>query len=272
VIYISTWVNGSPGSINGNSFPPFVTTETIALRNVREGGSLTPAEAALLGAILSTSAENRADDAFASVVTEHEVELWNDFLPALAVHKATSGVPAQLFILADTADANLAKRDWAKYFMLATDHEVRWIGGQSDGLQPVIATIGNMDGGKFYRNDTSAAGRVEAVRHGASMVQPLAGEERWTLAQWEASKICGHSINSISLAYWPFWLSVVPGDGRFSVSRDPVARKLDESKNSDASYLTLGRANLDWLFPSDVTAITWSSTLDDVTRTACKAR
>jgi hypothetical protein len=308
-----------------NGYPPMLATERIPLRHVDDEDSLLPLEAALLGAALATHIRQTPPTAGAianleNALKSEQVALWNSFVASLLLQKDKSPPPAgarsipmqiqvderafchQLTTQTPNGGTHTAARTLilTTYFGATADgscdgnqpSDLRKIGRLESALAPLTEIRSNLKD-KFYSPDdlhmTVGIARVELQLAGVSIREHNAMEARWTLAQWEAARICQSdsgtplSIARIQLGWRHGWLQVLPTntDGSrpaaIEVFADPGRRegRQIQRKGHFLGANTISHDSLKFLYPADITAVNWgtdTTSLDPALRAACTVK
>lgn len=284
VVYLTTWVNTDRSGGKGGTYPSLTVQEPITFRTVAAGKMLRPNEAALLGATLATIRSVRHSDDYLRLLSEHEALLWNAFLAGLKVRRNAAGLPELAFRAKDACDALDDDQYGLKLFFSPDDateacpldeREVRGVQAQPGSLYSITVTDKNLTG-QSYADPNPTSGRAEVYRAGASMWRPKAGEERWTLAEWQMSGICAApdvttQIDVIKLKKTPYSMRVT-ADGRNSVRLDERGRRGFLPPARKRPLDTITTESLGYLFPDDVEFIRWREPVPEMFKEACKSR
>jgi hypothetical protein len=296
VLYLSTWIHGSVTPIPNNDYPPIISTERLPLRVV--DGPLLPLESGLLGSVLATHRTNVvATPVLAKALDREQAALWDALVTSLRLVKASPRVPMQVQLdegqfcraFAGTKPGPVRTLILTSYFRYADGTctavgttDLRKIPQLETALAPLTETNTGMHGG-FYRdgNKTVAVSRVEAEIAGASMRNRGGMEARWSLAEWEAARICKDgdgqdlAISYLELGQFQYRaLRVVAPDQPAEIQILPdEARGRAVIQNPDLRGAgTLSQTSLRWLYPADATRVIWGATewsLDRRLRLTC---
>ena len=108
------------------------------------------------------------------------------------------------------------------------------------------------------------------------MEHPRAGEDRWTLEEWEESGICSGSPESPNRIVG---LRLTGNLGGLRIA-DPAKNAVEFDRSNGTRAMkpikgrplgTLSRASLGDLFPDDVASLRWESPVPKQFRSACKS-
>lgn len=298
VIYLGTWISG-PVQDTKADYPPLLSTERLPLRRVT--GRLLPIEAALLGSVLATHrVALNTTPALAQAIDRQQAALWNALMPSLRLVKDSATQPIQLRVdeqqfcrafaggRSGHDDRTLILSSYFQYSdgTCASNQvsDLRMIPQLEKPLAPLTETTSGMQGG-FYRsgNKTVAISRVEVELGGAAMSNRDGLEARWSLAEWEAARICkdesGNQLAITRLELGEFQhrsLRVVGSEepAEIEIVADRQQGRI-VTQNPDLRGIgTLSRASLRLLHAADARKATWGEndwSLDPRLRPACSA-
>lgn len=279
VVHIVTFLKGSPvPDTNGspNFYPPFSEHIRLPIRHAQ--GELTADEANLLMGVLATDSVGPPIDASTQAeLQKHRIELWNALIDsrALVLRKEDGTKPSQLqvdmtrFCPAFQSAAGTGNVLLSTYLVgtcadsqNAPTREPRQIDALAQPLDAVGQKSSNLHGGLDYYIDQSAVAvavaRVE--RHGVAMKQAELEEGRWSLADWNAARICPGQVAEVALRTEPWrLLRIMPAgtSARYKVvAGEPGSRTLivDDRRGP---FETLTYDSLALLSPSDVATVLW---------------
>ncbi|MGO4441008.1 hypothetical protein [Rhizobium sp. RAF56] len=279
VVHIVTFLKGSPvpdTGVSPNFYPPFSEHIRLPIRHAQ--GELTADEANLLMGVLATdSAPPPIDASTQAELQKHRIELWNALIDsrALVLRKADGTKPSQLqidmtrFCPAFHSAAGTGSVLSTTYLVdtcadsqNAPTREPRQIDALDRPLDAIGRKASNLHGGKGYYLKLSAVAVAVAQveRHGVAMKQAELEEGRWSLADWNAARICPGQAAEVALRTEPWrLLRIMPAgtSARYKVvATEPGLRTLTVD-DRQATFETITYASLALLSPSDVATVRW---------------
>ncbi|MER9375487.1 hypothetical protein [Mesorhizobium sp. M0491] len=278
VVHIVTFLKGSPvpdSDAITNFYPPFSEHIRLPIRHAQ--GELTADEANLVMGVLATdSIAPPIDAATQAELQKHRIELWNALVDsrALVLRKEDGTKPSQLqvdmtrFCPALRSAAGTGSVLSSTYLVStcmdsknAPTREPRQIGALAQPLDAIGQKATNLQGDVFYQSQAAVAIAVARVeRHGVEMRQTELDEGRWSLADWNASRVCPGHMAEVALRTEPLrLLRIMPAGStaRFKVVATEPGRRGLTVDDRRGPYETLTYESLALLSPSDVATVLW---------------